>query len=303
MSTCERIGMVLCLLVSAFFAAHAEAADNSAKETAQEMIDTAAGKESHPWNADINLTWLPDSGIRDTGGKVGMQEVETKFGRSYKINSRLSLSTGLAYSLRDIDAPTNARLPEKLHTISIHMGGNYQINDNLFLDVMVAPGLNGDFKKIGADDIRTQIGFMGRYNMSEKLTLLAGLIYQQGYESFPVVPVVGAIYRPDEQWTISLAAPRPGVTYSPDKKSSYYIGGEFTGGEYQLHDPSLNAKIVEYRDFRALAGVEYTIFSAIKVGIAGGYAFGRKFVFHDGSRSDVNVDNNAFVRFSAGMVW
>lgn len=77
-------------------------------------------------------------------------------------------------------------------------------------------------------------------------------------------------YRPNEQWTLSLAAPRPGVTYSPNQASSYYISGEFAVTEYQLHDASIGAKIIIYRDFRTLAGAEYILFSAIKVNIAGG---------------------------------
>ncbi len=303
MNSFGRTATVFCLLIYAAFAAHAEAADSSSKETAKEMIDTAAGKERHPWNADINLTWLPDSGIRDMTGKVSMREAEVNFGRSFEINSRLGLSAGLAYSLRDLDAPANARLPGALHTVSVNVGGNYRISDNLFLDVLIAPGLNGDFKRIGSDDVRTQFGFMGRYNISQKLTLLGGFVYQQGYKSYQVVPVAGFIYKPDEHWTIGLAAPRPGVTYSPNNRSSYYIGGEFTATEYQLHDSSLGAKVIEYRDFRAVAGAEHILFSAVRVGISGGYAFDRKFRFYDGSRNDVRVDGNAFVRVSAGVAW
>ncbi|HET6418927.1 MAG TPA: DUF6268 family outer membrane beta-barrel protein [Geobacteraceae bacterium] len=303
MNCFAKTAIVCSLLISAVLAVRAEAADSSGEETAQEMMSTATGKDRHPWSADISQTWLPDSGIRNMGGNIEMSETEIRFGRKFAISSTLSLSTGLAYSLRDIDAPGTARLPDKLNTASVEIGGNFRISKNLFLDVMVSPGLNGDFKKIDRDDVRTQVGFMGRYNTSEKLTLLAGLVYQEGYKSYPVVPVLGFVYRPDEHWTIGLAAPRPGVTYSPDKKSSYYLGGEFTATEYQLHDPSLGAKIIEYRDFRAVAGVEYTIFSAVKIGISGGYAFGRKFRFYDGTRNDIRVDDNGFVRLSAGVVW
>lgn len=199
--------------------------------------------------------------------------------------------------------PLIVPLPDALHTLSVSFGGNYQVNRDLFLTLLVGPSLNSDFKEIGTGDIRTQIGFMGRYSASEKLTLIAGLIYQQGYEAFPVLPVLGAIYRPNEQWTLSLAAPRPGITFSPNQTSSYYIGGEISGTEYQLHDASLGAKIVSYRDLRALAGAEYILFSAIKVNIAGGYTFDRKFVFYDSSRDDVNIDDGPFARFGVSLAW
>lgn len=292
-----------CLVVLALTVTNAVAADSSVNETAKEMMADSEQPPRTLWNASVDLTWLPDNDIRGTGGSVGMEEVAAKFGRKFQLTPSLNLSSDIAYSLRNIDAPAGARLPEALHTISVNVGGNYQVDKDISLTLLVAPGLNGDFEEIGSDDIRTRIGFMGRYNYSEKLTLLAGLIYQQGNKSIPVLPVLGAIYRPDERWVLSLAAPRPGVTYSPNRTSSYYIGGEFAGTEYQLHDASLGAKIISYRDFRALAGAEYSLISALKVNVAGGYAFARKFVFYDGSRADVELDDGPFVRVGVSLAW
>lgn len=295
--------LTFCLILPIFIAPAAIAADSSANETAKELMAVAEPAGLHPWNASVDLTWLPDSNIRDTGGRIGIEEVEAKFGRNFQFTPSLSLSAGIAYSLRNIDASAGARLPEALHRFSANLGGNYRIDKDIFLTLLVAPSLNGDFREIGTDDIRTRVGLMGRYNASAKLTLLAGIVYQQGYKSIPVIPIVGAIYRPDEKWTISLAAPRPGVAYSPNRTSSYYLGGEFAATEYQLHDPSLGAKIISYRDFRALAGAEYVLFSAVKVNFAGGYAFARRFVFHDGSRSDVDIDDGPFARVGVSLLW
>ena len=303
MNKCSHVFLTFYLVIFVFWVTNAESADTSANEAAKELLAAEEQTALHPWNASVDLTWFPDSNIRNTGGKIGMQEVEATFGRSYLLFTDFTLSTVFAYSLKKLDAPDSARLPEELHTLSVKFGVNYQLNRNTALTFLVTPSLNGDFKEIGANDIRTQLGIMGRYHMSAKLTLLAGLIYQQGYKSFPVLPVIGAIYRPNEQWTLSLAAPRPGVTYSPSQTSSYYIGGEFAGSEYQLHDASLGAQIINYRDFRALAGAEYLLFSAIKVNIAGGYDFDRKFVFYDSSREDVNIDDGPFARVGVSLVW
>jgi len=303
MNKFSHVLLAFFLYMFTFMVTDAESADTSANETAKELMAAAEQPDLHPWNASVDLTWFPDSDIRNTGGNIGMQEVETKFGRSYTFSPEFSLSTDFAYSFRKLDAADSARLPEELHTLSINLGGNYRLNNKTTLTFLAEPSLNGDFKEIGTGDIRTQLGIMGRYGISQKLILLAGVIYRQGYKYIPVLPVIGAIYRPDEQWTLSLAAPRPGVTYSPSQTSSYYIGGEFAGTEYQLHDASLGAKIISYRDFRALAGAEYVLFSAIKVNIAGGYAFDRKLVFYDGSRDDVDIDDGPFARLGVSLVW
>jgi len=284
--------------------ANAESADSSANEAAKELMNPpgeTAGR--HPWNASADLTWLPGSDIKGTGGKLGMQEFESRFGRSCLISPKLSIATDFAYSLKSIDAPASARLPESLHTLSVGLTGNYQVKENLGLTLLVRPSLNGDFKSIGTEDIRTQIGMLGMYHSSQKLTFLAGLIYLQGNEAIPVLPVVGVIYRPNEQWTFSTVAPRPSIKFSPNRTSSYYIGGEFSGTEYRLHDDSLDAEEIRYRDLRALAGAEFLLFSALKLDLAGGYAFDRKFVFYDSSRSDVSIDDGPFAKLGLSLVW
>jgi hypothetical protein len=232
-----------------------------------------------------------------------MQEAGVRLARYHTVSPRLTLATYLTYSLRSIDAPAGAMLPDNLHTLSIGLGGDYRLTNDLNLDFLVSPSLNSDFRQIGTDDIRTQVGLLGRYSVTKRLDLMAGLIYLQGFRSIPVLPFIGAVYRPDEQWTIRLAAPRPGVTYSPDKLSSYHVGAEFTGSEYQLHDATLGGRIINYRDFRAMAGMERVLFSAIRASIAGGYVFARRFVFYDSSRNDVTVDNCAFIKVGVSTAW
>ncbi|ACM20394.1 hypothetical protein Geob_2038 [Geotalea daltonii FRC-32] len=304
MKSCCR-SIVLCsVFAMVLTVAHGHAADSSANETAKELLTpptVAAG--AHPWRSTANLTWLPDSDIRNSGGKLAMEEVEATFGRSYFLTPDLTVSTEAAYSLRNLDGPAGALLPEELHTFSVKLEADYHWKPDITLTFLVAPGLNGDFREIGTDDIRTQMGVLGRYNLSEKLILLAGLIYQQGYEKLPLLPVAGLIYRPNDQWMLSLAAPRPGITFSPNRTSSYYIGGEISGTEYQLHDKSIGAEKVLYRDFRAFAGAEYLLFSAVKVNLSGGYALNRKFLFYDGARDDLAIADGPFARVGVSLNW
>jgi len=311
--TFSRSGIIICLMAFAMILACAKGAYSSANETAKQLIGAAEGKYGHSWVTEI-VTWLVDSTLHDTGKKLGMWEVGMNSGLNHEINSRLNLSAGLGLSVKIMDAPAAARMPKTLGALFLTLGADYKVNNDLSLDIVLAPGLNSDFKKTSnkdddssatanSEDIRTQAGFTGRYNASEKLTLLAGLIYQQAYKSTPVLPVIGAIYRPDELWTLTLAAPRPEVRFCPDKNSSYYVAGEISNEEYHLNDVSIGARIINYRDFKVLAGAEYILFSTLRVDITAGYAFERKFVFYDSMRNDVNIDSNAFVRLGISGRW
>ncbi|HEY5514392.1 MAG TPA: hypothetical protein VIK40_12180 [Geomonas sp.] len=96
------------------------------------------------------------------------------------------------------------------------------------------------------------------------------------------------------------------MTYAPGKELRFHLGAEFFGGEYQLHDTTLGAQVIRYRDFRAIGGSEFTIFAPLKGEVAAGYAFARKFVFYDvfdATRHDIKVDAGPFGRAGSKMEW
>jgi len=232
-----------------------------------------------------------------------MREVDAGFAKKFSVTSRFELSSGLRYSLKDIDAPKDARLPRYLHRLALNIGGSYRMNDNFSLGLMVSPGLSSDFKVITSSDIRIPVALNARYQVSQRLTLMGGLMYAIGNHELPLLPVIGATYKPSEKWTFALGFPRTGVTLKPNKATEYYIGGEFSGGEYRLHDASKGADIISYRDYRAITGFERTPCTTMKLGIAGGYSFARKFDFRDSARDDVKVNSAPFGRFELKFVW
>jgi len=235
-----------------------------------------------------------------------MSESRVKIAHTYRVSPLLSLTSDLAYARLLVSAPDAARLPVALHAVSLGLRGDFRASPNLSVSAMLAPGLAGDFREIGGDDLRVRFGLTGRYRASEKLTLLGGLIYLEGYRSLPVFPILGAIYRPDERWIVSLAAPRSGVTYAASKELRLYLGAEFFAGEYQLHEPRLGAEVIRYRDFRAVGGANFTVVSGLKGEVALGYVFSREFAFYDpfdATRHDVGVDAGLFGRTGLKMEW
>ena len=50
-------------------------------------------------------------------------------------------------------------------------------------------------------------------------------------------------------------------------------------------------------------GVEYPLFSAVRLGASGGYAFARKFEFDGGTRDDLKVHGTPFGRLEVKCTW
>jgi len=248
-------------------------------------------------------TWLSGSHIRTTGGDLTMGEAKVGFTRRFVIDPKIDLSAGLSYALREIDAPDSAHLPDALHNLSLNLGAVYHVDDRLTLGLRVSPGVGSDFKALSAGDIRVPVAFHANFQAFPTLSLIGGIAYTGMNHSYPVLPVLGLVYTPSEQWVFALGFPRTGAIYKPDRKIDLYAGVEFSGGEYQLHDPSVGAGVISYRDYRAVAGADYRLFPFAKLGVAGGYAFARKFVFYDGNRSDINVDGAPFGRVALTFTW
>ena len=265
----------------------------------------SSGVQAEPrqWETFARTTVLGSSGMSGYGGILAMQEADAGFRKRFLLNTRLELSTGLHYSLRNIDAPREALLPTSLHRVAIDMQGSYRLNDKLTLGLMVSPGLSSDFKVITSSDMRIPVGLSANYHVSPRVTLMGGFMYVIGNSELPLLPIIGAMYQPSERWNFALAFPRTGVMFKPNKATEYYLGAEFSAGEYQLHDSALKADIVSYRDFRAIAGAKWALTPVVELGVAGGYSFSRKFVFRDSSRDDIDVNGAPFGRVELKFLW
>jgi hypothetical protein len=277
--------------------------DNESSNRYSDSVPSSISEvQPHQGDTFVRTTVLAGSGVDQYGGNLNMRDVDAGFNRKFSVNSRLELFSGLHYSIKDIEAPEDARLPSSLHCLALNIGGSYRMNDNLSLGLMALPGLNSDFKVITWSDMRVPVALNVHYLFSPKLTLTGGLMYAIGNHELPLMPVIGAIYRPSENWIFALGFPRTGVMFKPNKTAEYYIGGEFGGGEYRLHDADKGADIISYRDYRAVTGADWTVCPDIKLGITGGYSFARKFLF-DGERDDVNVHSALFGRFELKFMW
>ena len=296
--------LIICCIITVVTASHAlaEEFDVIAKQN-EEDLTIGTRLQRPPWEASVGTTWLPGSGISSTSGNLTMGEVKADFSRRIGINPRFDLSTGLHYSLREIDAPKDAHLPESLQTFAVDLGGDYRTSDSLTLGFKVSPGLSSDFKSITTNDVRVPVAVSAQYQMSKTVSLLGGIAYTGQKHSLTFLPMIGVMYLPSEKWAFALGFPRTGIAYKPNNKTELFLGGEFSEGEYRLHDSSVGANIIRYTDYRALAGVEFPLSTIAKLGISGGYAFGRKFVFYEGNRNDVNLGSAPFGRVEVKFAW
>ncbi len=294
----------LCYILAVLVSSHTLASETApVGKQDSEPVSIVKQPEKKLWETSLESSWFNGSTIHGTGGELSMTELKAAFTRRFLPNPLVGISAGIQYSLKEFEAPQTARLPESLQRLSIIMGGEYHSSDDLTYGFRLSPGISSDNIHFDASDIRVPVALHATYKMSRKLSLTGGVAYTGHKHSAPLLPLIGIRYLPTEQWFLALGLPRTAVVYKPNRETDIFVAGEFSGGEYRLHDPSIGADIVSYRDYRLLAGAETGLSPYVRVGIAGGYAFAREFDFYEGNRRDVQLDNALFGRLTIKLFW
>lgn len=276
---------------------------------AQEPVENERGRVMMPmqpsadWNAQLSMGYLPSADLHGAPASVGISEYRFRLARNLKLNNSVTLTLGGGYGLKRLDAPANAGLPQDLHALYGEAGGNWRVNEKVFATLKLYPGLNSDFRDTGSADLRMPVLALGGYTFDSGVTLVGGFVYRLGYHDTELIPALGVTYQPNEQWRVDLIAPRPGVTYLASQQARLFIAGDLASDEYELHDGSLRAKVIRYRDYKVMGGVEYLPQPAIRFSMALGYAFGRYFDFYEGNRPSMRIDDVPFLKLSLEAGW
>lgn len=202
------------------------------------------------------------------------------------------------------DDVLGAPVPASVHTLSLDTGLGYRVNDAWTLMVRVSPTL---YRTDGIDsgDLGVRGGVMALWRRSPSLTWLFGVMAEPDGE-FPVLPVVGASWRINPEFTLSLMAPRPQLIYRPNQRWSFHVGANLNGATFRTHEtfgtergePRYNHALASYRDVRVGAGLEQRLTPWLTLSAEGGYSVNRQI---DYTRIDERVKFDPAPYFQLGL--
>ena len=255
------------------------------------------------WNIQMNTTYLATSNLRGSAADASVSDMRLRLTRSFRLDAATTLSIGGGYGIKHIDASSAANLPQDLHALTLETGLNYRINPHAFVSARIFPGFYSDVKEFGVKEIRMLLVVLGNYRFNNAINLVGGFLYRFGYHASPFLPVIGLSYQPVPEWRFDLVMPRPGVTYAPSQQLKLFLAGDFAGDEYQIHDATVAAGAIKYRDLKVMGGVDYLPKPGITCSAAVGYAFDRSFEFYDSARSNLRIDDVPFFKLSLEIGW
>jgi hypothetical protein len=222
------------------------------------------------------------------GGSFGDQyEVLNSFsyGHRFLLGGHLYLHLGISYDRFDFGA-TGAPVPEHLQSVAGTIGIDYMHNNDVGAFIQVKPGFytENDFDSASFDAPIT----LGRIFVlqPDKLYVFVGANASFLRGRFPVIPLAGVIWMPNDQWKFLAILPEPRLIYSPCNKLDFWVGGQLTGGSFRtdrndtIVPHKLSGAQVDYSDYRVGGGFIYSPCDAVTIDLGGGYAIERSFDFY-----------------------
>jgi len=256
------------------------------EEIAQSRTTSASNEVSRDL-FELDSSYVFESDLH-RGVSFGDQyEAQNSFSYAHRffLTGNLYLRAGVAYNRFDFGS-TFAPVPERLQSLAGIISIDYMHNNDIGAFLEVRPGFYTDdeFDNSSFDAPIT----LGRIFVlqPDKLYLFVGANAAFLRGRFPVLPIAGIIWMPNDKWKLMAVLPEPRLIYSPSKQFSIWGGGQLTGGSFRtkrddtIFPQRLSGAQVDYSDYRVGGGFTYTPCNAVSVDLGGGYAIERQFDFH-----------------------
>ena len=221
------------------------------------------------------------------GGSFGDQDVfssSIEYSHRFRLSGGLYFRAGVAYNRFDF-GDSLAPVPDTLQSLSAIVGLDYMVGKDLGAFLQLRPGFYTD-EEFNSDSFDMPIT-LGRLWVLQprKLFLLTGANAAFLRGEYPVLPLLGLIWYPSEQWSVFAVLPEPRITYSPSKNIGIWAGGQLAGGSFRTEKSDtilprrLSGAQVDYSEYRGGVGIDFRCGNSVTVSVAGGYAFQRRINF------------------------
>jgi hypothetical protein len=256
----------------------------------KEQVESIAEEEPEAVSRDLielESSYVFESDLHGNGisGNQFAALNSFSYGHRFLVNGHIYLRLGVSYYRFDFGS-TAAPVPEHLQSAAATIGFDYMHNNDVGAFIQVQPGIytEDDFSSSSFDAPIT----LGRIFVfrPDKVYVFLGANSSFLRGRFPVIPLVGVIWVPNNQWRLMGILPEPRLIYSPGGKWDFWVGGQLTGGSFRtdrddtITPHKLSNAQVDYADYRVGGGFVYSPRDGIEVDLGGGCSIERSFDFY-----------------------
>ncbi|MBA2622190.1 MAG: hypothetical protein H0U88_01035 [Chthoniobacterales bacterium] len=238
----------------------------------------------------------------DNFGDQDALQTSIEYSHRFRLSGSLYLRAGLAYNRFDF-GQSSAPVPDQLHSLAAIVGIDYMVGNDVGAFLQLRPGFYAE-DDFDGDSFDVPITLARIWVLQPKrLYLLTGVNVAFLRGQLPVLPILGLIWYPSDNWKVFAVVPEPRIVYSPNKNIGLWLGGQLTGGSFRtdhsdtIFPRKLSGAQVDYSEYRAGLGVDFRCGDAVTLTAAGGYAIQRRFNF-ERAGDDYDTDPAPYARLS-----
>jgi len=223
-----------------------------------------------------------------------------EYAHRFHLSGRWYLRAGVAYDRFDFGG-TSAPVPNQLHSLAGVISLDYMVGADRGAFLEFRPGFYAQ-DEFRSESFDVPITLARAWVLQpKKLFLITGVNVAFLRGQFPVLPLIGIVWHPCDQWVLYGVVPEPRLIYMPNKKLDLWIGGEIAGGSFRTNRSDtivpqrLSNAQVDYTEYRAGLGLVLHATDSVDLDIGGGYSFQRRFNF-ERAGEEFTADPAPYVR-------
>ncbi len=209
---------------------------------------------------------------------------------SIPVSDDLSVLLSAGYNRFDFSSlDATSATPQNLEIEKASVGLSYRISPQWETFGMITPSI-GEVNGWGRSYFLLSGAAGANWKVNPDLSFTFGLaVNPEGVSDLPVIPLIGAHWHFEDQWTLNVGLPRTSIEYALTKELHFWAGPSFEGGSFKTGSsygnafgrPDLNDQKLEYREIRVALGTDYKITPAIGISAELGSAVYRDFYFRN----------------------
>ena len=245
---------------------------------------SAAADDENPFSVALSSKQIFESDVNIQSGEISISDTRFSFMHEFKLDNDLPIEWGINYKHLEIDENTATEIPSHLEGVQGKVGTKFPMpfvdSREMFMGVDVMPSMYTDDGSWTTSAFRMPFRVYGIYKESDELIFVAGVSIRPDFDQ-SVLPVIGLIYKPNDELAFNLASDNPTITYKVDDAKTVFLELDFTNDEYEVTQNGAKGRILKNRDFSTGAGLNYQITDLLKASVSGGVVFARRLQYED----------------------
>jgi hypothetical protein len=260
------------------------------------LISPRAFSEEDSTKAILESRYISESDVDAQSGQLTIGETKFSFEHEFKLDNGMPITVSFLDKHTDLNSDVAVYLPSKLEGRSLGLGVKFPApfteSENYFVGLDVSPSMYTDgWSESSSSAFRMPGRAYLVYKRDENFIVVAGLSIRPGFDT-TVLPIIGFIYRPNDQWEFNFASDNPNIKYKFSDKTKVLVEADILNDEYEVTHNGEKGRVLFYRELSTGLGLEHNFTDSISGLVSFGGVFSRMIKYED---------DNGKIRPDAGM--